>query len=59
VKRHQWLAGRNQIAHATDPADRWRTLCGATQVLERMAWPAERRCLVCELRAGVLAKASA
>ena len=26
-RRYQWLAGPNGIAHATDPADRWRTLC--------------------------------
>jgi hypothetical protein len=50
--QQQWLAGSNGIAHMTDPLDRWRSLCGARQVLERLAYPAVRRCLVCELRSG-------
>jgi hypothetical protein len=54
MKLYKWLAGSNRIAHATNPLDPWRALCGATQVLERMAYPAERRCRMCQLRAGEL-----
>ena len=50
-KRLQWLAGPNLIGHATDPADRWRTLCGLRQVIERLAYPVQRPCRVCEARA--------
>lgn len=45
--RRKWLAGRDGTAHCTGPFDRWRALCGATAVLERLAWPEERRCRVC------------
>lgn len=51
MTREQWLAGKNGVAHMTNPTDRWRALCGATQVLERLSYPIERRCLMCELRA--------
>lgn len=52
--RYQWLAGPNGTAHATDPRDRWRTLCGAKAVLERLAWPTVSKCRLCALRAGEL-----
>lgn len=55
--RYKWLAGPNEIAHATDPQDRWRTMCGATQVLERLAHPWVIKCRLCALRAGELEEA--
>lgn len=55
--RQQWLAGPNGIAHCTDPADRYVALCGARQVLERLAYPEQRKCLVCETRAKAKAAA--
>jgi len=54
--RRKWLAGPDGTAHCTGPFDRWRALCGATQVLGRLAWPEERRCRLCvALDAGVTA----
>lgn len=54
MKPLAWLADKDQIGHATDPADRYTTLCGKKAVIERLAWPAERQCRVCLLRAGEL-----
>lgn len=52
--RYQWLAGQNGTAHATDPGDRWRTLCGLRSVLERLSYPTVAKCRLCALRAGDL-----
>lgn len=49
--RLQWLAGPDGTAHASGRG--WDTLCGRRAVLERLAWPALRRCRVCEERAKV------
>lgn len=42
-----WRAGDDRIAHAHE-RHALRTLCGERIVLERLEWPAHRRCMGCE-----------
>ena len=52
--RLTWRAGSDRVAHAH--RSRYsRTLCGSPIVLERLAWPAFRRCRACESLAADLA----
>lgn len=44
--RVDWRAARDGLAHAHRGA-RFMTLCGATAIDERLAWPAKRRCEAC------------
>jgi hypothetical protein len=54
--RLTWRAGEDLIGHA-HRNNQPRTLCDRSVVLERLAWPAQRRCLICEQRAEEVATA--
>lgn len=41
-----WRAGADRVAHAHRPGA-LRTVCSTEIVLERLAWPAFRHCMVC------------
>jgi hypothetical protein len=41
-----WRAGNDKVAHAHLPRA-LRTVCGMEIVLERLAWPAFRKCMAC------------
>ena len=41
-----WRAGNDRISHAHRSYE-LRTVCGMEIVLERLAWPAFRKCLAC------------
>lgn len=44
--RVTWRAGRDRVAHAHSPRAT-RTICGERVVVETLAWPKLRDCMVC------------
>ena len=46
TSRVTWRAGADKVAHAHLPRQQ-RTLCGERVVIERLAWPTFRHCMVC------------